>query len=218
MNNPAEILIHFPHFDYLRPKEPWRMDATCRNSLADLQIQAFHYYWTLNATKKGNIGLSLVTPRLPFCFTLSNTNDTVVHRRDSPTSMDWLFEPQSLACVVVSAVLPQVFCSEVPPEAEKKTRKKARCQGEEVIDQFHHWGRVVAPEGIILGVLFDNEAALRHRNTNLIDELDVQHAWSAASFYLNVLEPFVKSNSSFAIEEYDTLRNNLAFNFVVRRV
>ncbi len=218
MTNLPAILEHFPNFDYRQPKEPWRMDASHPESLADLQIQAFHYYWTLQATKQGNIGLSLITPHLPYCFTLSNMSNALVHRHDKPESLQWLFEPESFSCVVVSAVLPNIFCSEVAPEAEKKIRKKARCSGREVVNDFCQWGRVLAPGGVILGALFDEGAAQEIRKTSLIDELDAQHAWSAASFYFNVLEPFVRSDPSFAIEEYDTLKNNLAFNFVARRI
>lgn len=214
----TEILEHFPNFDYRHPKEPWRMDATRSDSLADLQIQAFHYYWTLDATKQGNIGLSLVTPCLPFCFTLSNTNTALVHRHDAPTSTDWLFESQSFACVVVSAVLPHIFCSAVPPGAEKKERKRAHCQGEEMIESFEKWGRVLAPKGVLLGVLFDNQAAIQHRKTNLIDELDFQHAWSATSFQQQILRPFLTTNPSFVLEEFDSLKNNLTFNFIVRKI
>ena len=194
------------------------MDATRPDSLADLQIQAFHYYWTLDATKQGNIGLSLVTPCLPFCFTLSSKNDALVHRHDTPASLEWLFESQSFACIVVSAVLPHVFCSAVSPGVEKKERKKAHCQGEEIVESFQKWGRVLAPRGVLLGVLFDNKAALEYRHTNLIEELDFQHAWSAFSFQEQVLRPFLKVDSSFRLEEYDTLQNNLAFNFVVRKI
>ncbi len=218
MSDLTEILSHFPGFDYRHPKEPWLMDATRPDSLADLQIQAFHYYWTLNATKQGNIGLSLVTPCLPFCFTLSNKNDALVHRYDTPSSMGWLFEPHTFSCVVVSAAIPEIFCTTVLPGTGKKERKRAQCQGEEIVSHFHRWGRALASNGIILGVLFDNKMALQHRKTNLIEELDVYHAWSALSFYDNVLSPFLKAESGFVLEEYDTLVNNLAFNFVVRRI
>jgi hypothetical protein len=216
MTDLSLLLEQFPNFDYRNPKEPWRMDARHPQSLADLQIQAFHYFWTLEATKKGNIGLSLVTPHLPFCFTLSHANETGIHRRDAHMSMAWVFEPSSFACVVASAVLPEIFCDQVPIGAEKKIRKKARCQGKEVITHLHTWSRFLAPSGLLLGVLFDNDAAQDYRHTNVIDELDVQHAWSAASFYQHVLRPFVQSHP-FVIEEYDTLKNNLAFNFVIRR-
>ena len=217
MTNLSSLLEHFPNFDYRHSKEPWRMDATRLDSLADLQIQAFHYYWTLDATKNGNIGLSLVTPCLPFCFTLSNKDQALAHRYDLPTSLEWLFAPHSFSCLVVSATLPHVFCTTTPLPADKKERKKARCQGEEIVGVLQKWSRVLAPQGVLLGVLFDNTASLRYRGTDLIEELDFQHAWSASSFYLHVLCPLLVAEPEFKIEEFDTLKNNLAFNFVVRR-
>lgn len=87
-----------------------------------------------------------------------------------------------------------------------------------MIESFEKWGRVLAPKGVLLGVLFDNQAAIQHRKTNLIDELDFQHAWSATSFQQQILRPFLTTNPSFVLEEFDSLKNNLTFNFIVRKI
>ena len=217
MLNDEKILQHFPDFDYRQPLESWRVDATQKNSLAGLQIEAFHYYWTLQASKNGKIGLSLVTPDLPFCCTLSHFDHPAVHCREQIGNASHIFQPRIFSCVVVSAPLPSLPCAGCAPTSDKTERKRAQCQGSEVIPYLQQWAGLLMPDGLLMGALFDNSAALIFRNTNLIDELDFQHAWSAQSFRLKVMEPFLLMDQTLELIEYDTFRNNLAFNFVVRR-
>ena len=213
----ANILEHFPNFDYRSPLEPWRVDITQTDNLADLQIQAFHYYWTTEATKHGTIGLSLVTPNLPFCFTVSVLDYPAVHCRKSIFFAHEGLQPQTFSCVVASAPISEVPCVFVPTGADKKTRSRKQCQGTEVLQYLHWWGALLIRGGVMIGVLFDNHHARTFRKTNLIEELNFQHAWTADSFREHVIEPFLRVETDFVLEEYDTLKNNLAFNFVLRR-
>jgi hypothetical protein len=206
------LLEQFPNYDYRFPKEPWKLDYRQKENrlLVQFQIQAFHYWWVLEQTRlSGGIGYAINTPYLPHTLNVDRSY------LDDP-----LLKNQDCRVIICSAALPFFSCY----------NPNTRCtQATCLLYAFEDMLNLLAPGGILAGVIFDEEHASRegasfhqaHIERGADQDAAIfQHAWTAAEF-LKILEniqaKYKTEERQFTIEEYDTLKNNFACNFVLRK-
>lgn len=200
-----QLLDEFPNYDYRHPKHPWLLTyRKAQQGTAGLQIQAFHYWWAIESGKSGQIGLSLLTPNLPFCLCVGDSNAENIHLQADPLMAHELLRKSPFPLIVTSAVIPYVPC------LQKNT---ARCQGQEAIDRLVLWAELLNPGGRVIGVLFDEHYANKN-GWQVKEKIKATHTWTANQFYQQLLP--LAEDGIFQIEEFDTLKNEFAFNFVLR--
>jgi len=212
-----ELLEHFPEFDYRKPQEPWRVSARANGSLAVSQIQAFHYHWALAAARSGHIGLAIGMEDLPFCLhvgigqTLSNEKSHLVVAE--PFDICRTLHTGRFSFVVVSRLLSMVSCNVASTIPE---RIRARCSGSELIAPLRILSNLLLDGGVLIGAVLDEQHLMNIRGSGAIESYGFQHTWSAEGFERNILSELL-TVSNLELIEFDTLQNDLAFNFVVAK-
>lgn len=211
----VDLQTQFPGYDYNNPREPWRIDFRQHNSLTAAQIQAFHYFWaTQQCARSAMIGLSFTTPNLPYSFCVSPNRTQGVHLFAQPDNVDILLEKRTFPLIVASGVISELLCDKVKSDATIAQRREARCKGEEVAKILNKWANLLMPQGILIAVLIDHKYAFP-QGWSLFDKSEnITHIWTAAQFMEYVLQP---CENIFTVKEFDTLKNNYAFNVVLEK-
>jgi len=122
-----------------------------------------------------------------------------------PLLSDTILQQSPYPLIVVSAVFPHVPC-------EKKNTKQ--CDGNEAIIRLQLWGELLTKGGRIIGVLLDDYYAKKN-GWSIREKTSATHIWTATQFreQLNM----ILRDDMFVLEEFDTLKNDFAFNFVLRK-
>lgn len=195
----------FPDYDYRKPTEPWRIDYNVddHRPYVNFQLQAFTLYWVEKVCKEDGLpGLALEARNIPFCLSTSSVR-YAGHIYSKPEYVHLIFEERSLPLIVATNSFPLLSC-----QAALEGKK---CDDQHIIKTMQNWGRILYPGGYLIATIPDAALALaRGEDPAKANEL---HIWSARRFQERILKPL----EGFTIEEFDTLKNNFAFNFVLRR-
>ena len=76
------------------------------------------------------------------------------------------------------------------------------------------WLTLLKPGGILAAIILDEQYA-KEAGGSLLEIKQFSHTWSASRFLRYVLEPL---GADAVLEEFDTLKNNFAFDVVLRKV
>lgn len=208
----------FPGYDPHACTTPWlldyRGDAESKK-LISWQLQSFHYFQAITAcAEEAEPGLSLKTPSIPFTLCASDERGPGVHVFVKPEHVAKVFEPSTFPFILVSAALPSLPCTELPPDARPEQRIARRCRGAELLPTLRNWLGLLKPGGVLAAIILD-EARAREAGGSLLT-LNTQwtHTWTPAQFQSTLLEPVADLAE---IEALDTLGNNFAFDIVLRR-
>ena len=204
MDATADTLLDlFPNFDYRQPKSPWLLDYRLSNNITGAQMTAFHYYWAVGVCQSAQMpGLSLVTPRLPYCLCVSSDPKREGVQIFAEPKTAWkLFEPGSFPLLVVSAALPLLPCETLPQAATPEERQRARCNGNEVVKTMTQWASLLIPKGVMIGILLD-ETYAREGGWNIFSKGSPQHAWTPERFEKYIVKPL---GDVLDLMELDTL-------------
>ncbi len=200
------LLDQFPAYDYHNGNNQHLCDYRVKNNrqYVTMQIQCFPYYWAIKqCADSGEIGLSLGTPNLPYCLTVLPEKDKGGHVFHQPTSVHLVFEPESFPLLICSAALPALPCTGI----------RGTCVGSELTSTIRRWLTLLKPGGILAAILLDERYA-KEAGGSLLEISSFRHTWSAQRFLRYVLEPLGAESN---LEEYDTLKNNFAFDVVLRK-
>jgi hypothetical protein len=209
------LLNQFPDYDYRAPNEPWKMDYRVPENriYVSHQMQAFHYWWALNQTvRSGAIGYAIMTPHLPFMFHLPSLMH-IFHNE---------YNFQDCRIIVCSAALPQLVCLSGKPKCTE-----ADC----LVPFLSRCIELLTVGGVLVGFILDEAQAnamgasflsVRRQSGETGSELGAKtgmqfkHIWSTQNF-LKILKEFLVREPTVQLEEFDTLRNYFACNFVLRK-
>lgn len=196
----------FPDYDYHNGNAPHIIDYRTKlgREQVVLQLQAFHYYWCLKQCRdSGEIGLSLGTPGLPYCMTVLPEKDRGGHVFNKSDSVHLVLEKETFPLVLASAAVPTLPCTGI----------RGTCTGSELVSTIRRWLGLLKPGGILAAIILDEKYA-KEAGGSLLEVASFQHTWTAARFLRYVLEPL---GAGVELEEFDALKNNFAFDCVLRK-
>lgn len=169
------------------------------------QLAAFPYYWAKKMCQEsGETALSLGTPGLPYCLTvLPEKGKEGSHVFNQPSSVHLVFEPESFPLIICSAAIPALPCTGI----------RGTCTGSELVGTIRKWLTLLKPGGILAAIILDEKYA-KEAGGSLLEIEGFCHTFTSPRFLRYVLEPL---GDAAALEEYDTLQNNFAFDCVLRK-
>ena len=202
------IKQHFPDYDYRRPVEPWRLNYHAQENrlIVNFQLQAFVYWWAIHTCQEeALVGLALSMLNIPYCIsTWEQQGEGAVFVR--PEGVHLIFNKSSFPLIVASAPLFSMSC---PMKQDGKI-----CDDLHVVKTMQDWGKILTPGGMLIATVPDAGCALQAGINIERDMKNITHAWSARRFSDRVLSQL---NETFIVEEFDTLKNNFAFNIVLTK-
>ena len=200
------LLDLFPSYDYRTPTRPWEINCRNNDGIRNCawQMKSFHYWWIgEKCFKTGEIGLSINIDNLPFCIHTDNRRDNG-HSFASLNSIYKLFTREKFPLIIASAFIPYFPCSaEIP-----------RCEGREVAKAIDMLAGLLSPSGVLIGAIMDESGPL-HEGRSLKESSHFVHAWTVRQFSRSILDNL--DGSLWIIEEFDTFKNDMAFNLVLRK-
>ena len=211
LHNRPYLLKEFPNYDYRNPTHPWRMDYRFSQNrpLVAQQLQAFHYWWAFNQAKLEGPSYSLLTPDLPYA-TLIDPYDNIYNSQ---------YQNEEAAIIICSAVLPLLPCYS----------NKPKCAEQVCLHMFlYRCISLLREGGVLIGFIFDEQRAndaggsfreirsWKSEASISVNPSNFIHSWSTAGF-LKILTSLIGDIPHCSLEEYDTLRNYFACNFVIRK-
>ena len=214
----AYLEAAFPGYDPHACTTPWKIDyrGDAENrKLVAWQLQSFAYFQSLKqCQEEAEPGLSLRTPGIPFCLCASDERGPGVHLFVKPEHVAKVFEPATFPFLLVSAALPSLPCTELPPDATPEQRVARRCRGAELVPTLRNWLSLLKPGGVLAAIVLDESKARVAGGSLLTLNPAWTHAWTPAQFQTTLLDPVADLAE---IEAVNTLGNNFAFDLVLRR-
>lgn len=196
----------FPGYDYRSPTEAWKIHCRDNDGIRNCawQMKAFHYWWIMKLCRKtGEVGLSINIDSLPFCVRIDNRHQSG-HIFCAPPSAHKQFHSEKFPLVVASAFVPYFPCD----------NGTSRCEGVEVAKGIDNLARIVKPNGVVIAAVMD-ETGPRSEGRSLKESGNFVHTWTTKQYEKSVLNNL--SRDIFEIEEFDTFKNDLSFNMVLRK-
>ena len=197
----------FPQYDYNNPKRPW--DLHCRDSTGirncAWQMKAFHYWWVMKQCHEtGEVGLAINIENIPFCV-MADNRESAGHVFAQHGSVHKLFNGNKFPLVIASAVIPFYPCASSNPQ---------NCEGPEVANIIHSLATTLKPDGVLIAAVMDDTGP-RHEGRSLKDSAQFTHTWTAKQFERSVLAKI--DTAILEVQEFDTLRNDMSYNVVLRK-
>lgn len=196
----------FEEYDYNNPKQPWKIHCRDSDGIRNgaWQMKCFHFWWIIEqCLKTGEIGLAIDMDNLPFCLFAHRSPDCG-HLPFDGAFPYGTFNSGKFPLVVASAAIPYYPCETGNP----------RCDGREVAKGINDLSYLVKPKGALIAAIMD-ETGPRHEGRSLRGSSQFAHAWTVKEFGENVLGGV--DASLWEVEEFDTFKNDLSFNVVLRR-
>jgi predicted SAM-dependent methyltransferase len=225
-----QVLPYFPQYDTRQSPPGICLDYSNPENVVGHQQRAFVVYWALRAfVESGGCpgidggGAGVFSPG---CINVDlygnteknayeSTHDAGVHIRADCTQLDD-FQTDSFSCFLASHVVEHFPCATLPAVTPWPERAHKKCPGSELIEGLRkNFIRIVRPTGYICLIIPDEEKSLKLWGVSTL-ELDKthQHAWTADTFFHNILVPLT---DEVDILEYDTFDNNFSINCVLRK-
>ena len=196
----------YPQYNYNAPTRPWAIHCRDNDGIRNCawQMKAFHYFWLLKMCQdSGEIGLSINIDNLPFCIH-ADSRPGNGHIFTSLPSIHKLFNGEKFPLIVASALIPYYPCENNTP----------KCDGAEVARGLDDLATLLKPSGVLIAAIMD-ETGPMNEGRSLRDSSYFTHAWTSRQFEKAILGNI--SGELFDIEEFDTMKNDLSFNFVLRK-
>jgi hypothetical protein len=225
-----QVLPYFPQYDVRQAVPGICLDYSDPNNVVGHQQRAFMVYWALRSlVESGGIpgvdggGAGVFSPG---CINIDlygnseknaygGTHNAGVHIKADCTKLAD-FQTDSFSCFLASHTIEHFLCSTLPETASWPDRVHEKCCGEELIEMLReNFIRIVRPTGYVCLIIPDEEKSLKLWGVSTL-ELDKthQHAWTADTFFHDVLVPLT---DEVDILEYDTFDNNFSINCVLRK-
>lgn len=188
----AQVVTHFPDFNYNRPAEPEKLDYRRGDNVVGYQQRAFDFYWAIEwCGKKNEVGIEFGSGGLPTPHMITSDIRPGSNMQINCESHEDLkqFEDNEFNLILSNHVI-----EHLSSDIEQLFRKE--------------WLRILKPGGIIAGVIPDEQ----YNNTMAFDP-EHKQCWTAHEFRA-LLE---KMGDVLELIEIDTLNNHFSFNFVVKK-
>lgn len=224
----TQVLPYFPQYDLDEMDEKAIVDYGKNDNCVGHQQRALLTYWSVRAFIESEGGVSLdlgsagVHHPAALALDLYGNGETPayggsmsgVHFKGDAGNL-FMFEDNSFSAVISNHLVEHLRCSQVPLGMDQQERRRIGCQGMEVIKVIRdHWIRVVRPGGYIVAIVPDDQYA-RDVGSSVLDyDQTHQHAWGATEFYDNIIEYLL---DYVEVIEFDSLRNNFSFDFILRK-
>lgn len=198
--------VAFKDYDYNNPLESWKVNSREPNgiTLCAWQMKAFHYFWIMKQCRvTGEIGLTINMENVPFCLYVDDRHGAG-HIFCALSSVHKLFTSNKFPLVIASALIPYLPCSS----------SGKRCDGIEIAGEIDKLANIVAPSGVLIAALMD-ELGPKHEGRSLVESAGNTHAWTVPQFEKHILGNI--NSHVWDVEEFDTLKNDMSFNVVLRR-
>jgi hypothetical protein len=205
----ADILQHFPNFDYSNPLGPREVVCDIRNPANHVGYQqwAFSCWHALESCGPLDLGIDLGSRKgiTPYCVSVDLYGNGKPHPFYAGVS--------HFSDLVYDAAHVDIFPDgDVPFINSCHSLEHMPAVGDSgIIDLLVIWADLLRHNGVLALVIPDND----HFDVMACDR-DHRHAWGAHDFRARVLDPFL-ARGGLTLVEYDTFQNYHSFNVVLRK-
>ena len=196
----------YPNYDYNAPTRPWEIHCRDNDGIRNCawQMKSFHYWWIARqCVDSGEIGLSINIDNLPFCVHVDSRKGNG-HIFASYDSIHKQFNGEKFSLIIASAFIPYYPCESGTP----------KCNGTEVAKGLDNLATLLKPSGVLIAAIMD-ETGPMNEGRSLRDSSYFTHAWTVRQFEKAVLGNI--DGDLWGVDEFDTMKNDMSFNLVLRK-